>query len=95
MVPYDCLDLERVSIPSIGFRWPTTDSEDAAGAFPFDHEGGSLSTTRPSDDTVNYVLTFAADMNPEVVLRMCLNRPTPIGIAEKIGSLEKGEVKKF
>jgi len=86
MVPYDCLDLERVSIPSIGFRLPTTDSGDVAGALPFDYEGGSLGTTFPFDETVNCVLTFAADMNSDVVLRRSLNRPTPIGNTEKIGS---------
>ena len=62
---------------------------------PLTMRGGSLSTTLPSDDTVNCVLTFAADMNPDVVLRRCLNRPTTIGNVEKIGSLERKDVKKF
>ena len=95
MVPYDCLDFERVSIPSVGFRLPTADSGDVAGALPFDVEGGSLSTAFPSDHAVICVLTFAADMNPEVVLRRCLNRPTPIGGRERKAGPERGAVKNF
>jgi len=85
MVPYDCLDLERVSIPSRGFRLPTADSGDVAGALPFDFEGGSLSTAFPSDEAVICVLTStsAADMNAEVVMRRCVNRPTPVSKGEE------------
>lgn len=42
MVPYDCLDpavvSERVSMPRVGNRLPSADSEDTAGAFPLDFE---------------------------------------------------------
>ena len=93
MVPYDCLDFERVSIPSVGFRLPTADSGDVAGALPFDIEGGSLSTAFPFDDTVICVPTFAVDMNPEVVLKRCLNRPTPIRKGEKSGTGKKSREK--
>ena len=86
MVPYECLDSERVSIPSMGFRLPTGDTGDVAGALPFDFEGGGLNTAFPSDDAVICVLTSAADMNPEVVLRRCLDRPTLIGKAEESGT---------
>ena len=95
MVPYDGLDLERVSIPSKGFRLPTADSGDVAGALPFDFEGGCLSTAFLSDDAVICVLTStsAADMNAEVVLRRCVNRPTPIGKGEKSGNRKgRGEI---
>lgn len=94
MVPYDCLDFERVSIPSIGFLLSTRDSGYVAGALPFNYEGESLSTDFPSDDAVSCVLTFAADMNSDVVSRRCLNRPTPIGNAEKKRS-RKGRCEKI
>jgi len=86
MVPYDCLDPKadsgRVSMPSDGRRGRRGDSAAVAGAFPFDLMR-SLSTAFGLLGLAICLLTSAADLDSDMVLRRRPSRPVPIGRDER------------